>query len=422
MRSLLASLQWTLFILAGSIVVPITVAATYGLSPEMTVEFVQRTLFVLGISGILQALFGHKLPVQEGPAGLWWGVFVLYASLGSVLFGSELETLRALQFAFLLSGLIFIFLSAFGLVERLARLISPTVVGVYLLLLVIQLSGSFLNGMAGVTTDSALIQPKVLALSLFIIIISFIVMRLPKVGHYSVLVTMVLGWTLFKLFGLGNPVIAVNKKIQLPEIFAFGLPEFETNLVVMVLSITLLLLANMLATIRAVQMVYDEKQIDYAKNRLKQTGYIAGVNQLLGGVFSSIGPVPLSGTAGFIRTTHITERKPFIIGSLLIVLISLLPKLTAFVASIPEAVGYAALFPMFAVMIGIAFRSLNQAENKEVMYQVAGISLLTGIGVMFIPAEAFKAMSPTLTSILSNGLVLGSLLAIILDYKKAGDK
>src|SRR5699024_10342506 len=105
--------------------------------------------FALGLAGILQSLFGHGLPVQEGPAGLWWGVFTLYAGLGTVLFGSHLETLRVLQYAFLLSGVIFILLSVFGLVEKLARLFTPTVTGIYLILMVIQLSSSFVQGMFG---------------------------------------------------------------------------------------------------------------------------------------------------------------------------------------------------------------------------------------------------------------------------------
>lgn len=69
--------------------------------------------------------------------------FSLYAGLGTVLFGSQIETLRVLQFSFLLSGVLFILLSVFGLVEKLSRLFTPTVVGVYLILMVIQLSASF---------------------------------------------------------------------------------------------------------------------------------------------------------------------------------------------------------------------------------------------------------------------------------------
>ena len=51
---------------SGSLIVPISVATSYGLNGAEAIAFVQRTLFVLGF-GLLQAIFGHKLPIQEGP-------------------------------------------------------------------------------------------------------------------------------------------------------------------------------------------------------------------------------------------------------------------------------------------------------------------------------------------------------------------
>ncbi|MBO9130134.1 purine/pyrimidine permease [Bacillus sp. 165] len=113
MKMALSSLQW-MFILANCIIVPITIAANYGLNDMETISFIQRTLFVLGIAGILQAWLGHCLPINEGPAGLWWGVFSLYASLGTVLFGSPSETLLVLQFSLMASGVIAILLSLLG--------------------------------------------------------------------------------------------------------------------------------------------------------------------------------------------------------------------------------------------------------------------------------------------------------------------
>ncbi|WP_249652104.1 purine/pyrimidine permease, partial [Lysinibacillus sp. D4A1_S13] len=131
------------------LIVPITTTTSYGLDGPEAIAFVQRTLFVPGFAGLLQAIFGHKLPIQEGPAGLWWGIFSLYASLGVVLFGSSNETLKVLQYAFLVSGIICIILSVFGLIDKLVRYFTPTVIGTYLFLLVAQLSGAFLKGMFG---------------------------------------------------------------------------------------------------------------------------------------------------------------------------------------------------------------------------------------------------------------------------------
>src|SRR5699024_2493504 len=187
LKLIFSSLQWALFILMSSVVVPIAITSSYGLDTASTVEFVQRTLFVLGLAGILQTLFGHRLPVQEDPAGLWWGVFSLYAGLGLVLFGSHTETLRVLQFGFLLSGVIFILLSLFGWIEKLARLFTPTVVGIYLILMVVQLSGSFLQGMFGLNGSSEAVDMKVLLLSILVIVLSYGFKKIPRIGHYSVL-------------------------------------------------------------------------------------------------------------------------------------------------------------------------------------------------------------------------------------------
>src|SRR5699024_8844691 len=100
-------------------------------------------------------------------------------------------------------------------------------------------------------------------------------------------------------------------------------------------------------------------------------------------------------------------------GSLLIVGISLVPKITSFVASIPEAVGYAAIFPIFASIIGLALQSFETVENKKHVFQIVGVSLFAGIGVMFIPSEAFSSMPLTVVSIQIKGLVFSSLIANI---------
>ena len=190
MKTFLSALQWALFILAGSLIVPISVATSYGLNGAEAIAFVQRTLFVLGFAGLLQAIFGHKLPIQEGPAGLWWGIFSLYASLGVVLFGSSNETLKVLQYAFLLSGIICIILSVLDLLINLfAILHRQSLERIYFFLS--RLSGSFLKGMFGLDGKHTEVQPNVFILSLIVILLSFFIMKLPIIGQYSVLFSIV---------------------------------------------------------------------------------------------------------------------------------------------------------------------------------------------------------------------------------------
>jgi hypothetical protein len=67
MRLVLSTFQWAMFILAGCVVAPLAIGQAYGMMPQELADFVQRTFFVLGIASLLQAFFGHRLPIMEGP-------------------------------------------------------------------------------------------------------------------------------------------------------------------------------------------------------------------------------------------------------------------------------------------------------------------------------------------------------------------
>jgi xanthine/uracil permease len=413
MKHIGASLQWLLFIISGNLVAPIAIASAYGLEGSDAMLFIQRTLFVLAIAGLLQVLFGHKLPIHEGPAGLWWGVFTLYATLGITLFGSTTETLQVLQFALLISGVLSIVLSLLGIVEKLAKYFTPTVMGIYLLLLVVQLSGAFLKGMLGITyTNDGSIHPVIATISLFVVGLAFYLNKFPKINQYNMIICIGIGWGLFSIFDLTAPIASTTEIFTLPGVFVFGTPIMEWSMIPTVFLVTLLLMTNMLASVRVVENVLKSKNEKVEKTSIKKAGFFTGIGQLVGGIFSAVGPVPISGAAGFIAANNITSRIPFIIASILIVVCSLLSPVTAFFATLPSAIGFAAIFPVFTGMLGLALKELDGVHNRALLYKTAGIPLFTGIGVMFVPSEAFGSLSPILSSLLSNGLVLGTVIAI----------
>jgi xanthine/uracil permease len=423
MKTSLSAIQWMAFIIAGSIVAPIAIADIYHLNTTETAGLVQRTMFVLGVSGLLQASIGHRMPINEGPAGLWWGVFTIYAGLSTTLFSSEIETLQALEGAMIISGLVFFLLSLFKLIEKLALLFTPVVSGIYLLLLVIQLSGSFLNGMMGLGNGEIQVDLSIALFSIVLVALTFYLSRhrIRWVSQYSILFSLAAGWVLFSLFGLGEGMNSYKgPAFALPEVFAFGAPVFDSGLMVTSVFITFLLITNMLASIRVTGQVLKEKGDFDTEFRYRASGFTAGVNQVLGGIFSAIGSVPISGAAGFIATTGITRLLPFIISSLLIIGASFLPGAMAFFASLPAPVGYSVTFVIFANMIAIAFSEFDRESEKNRTRLVIGISLMAGVGAMFVPGEAFSDVPPALVSILNNGLILGTLTAVIADQFTLG--
>ncbi|WP_050614909.1 purine/pyrimidine permease [Bacillus testis] len=413
MKQVFSTIQWLAFMFSSSIIAPIAVAGLFELDAGETAGFIQRAVFVMGIAGLLQILFGHKLPINEGPAGLWWGVFALYAGLSTTIFASHNETLQALQGALLASGLLFIVLSAFGIIQKLSALFTPTVTGVYLLLLVLQLSKSFLNGMLGITTDHPLINMKSALLSVIVIAITFWFTRnkIHVIKQYAILLSLALGWIIFAVANLAPKLDFKGGQIfSLPELFVFGKPTFNSGMVMTALFVTFLLLANMIASIRITESILKNIGVKVDPYSINKSGAVGGIAQILGGAFSTMGPVPLSGAGGFIQATGISSKRPFILASIAVIAISFFPPVMTFFAAMPPAVGYSVSFVIFAGMLSVALSEFQHITDAT--RTVIGVSLLGGTGVMFIPTAAFEELHPVLTSLLSNGLILGTVICI----------
>ncbi|TYR80007.1 purine permease [Priestia megaterium] len=414
-RTSIASLQWFLFMISNSLIVPVVIASQFHLNAADSIEFLQRTLFVLAVSGLLQIFIGHKYPIMEGPAGVWWGVFSLYAGLGTVLFGSDSETLRVLQFTMIASGVIAILMSIFGLIDKLAKYFTPTVTGTYLILLVAQLSGSFLKGMFGITESSPTIKLPIAFTSAAILLLAFYLLGHRTLNKLSIIITIIVGWGLFNFLGLTKPIEFQSTIFYIPELFVFGSPKIEWSMVVTAFFVTLILITNMLASIRVVESVYKRTGEKAERTNVKKAGLVSGLSQLLGGGFSAVGAVPISGSGGFISATGIYQRMPFIIALCLLLFVSIFTPLTSIMSALPPAVGYAAIFPVFASMIALGMSEFNHTAYPNQAMKKAGIPLLAGIGVMFLPSEAFSSLPPLATTFLSNGLVLGTLIILAIE-------
>ncbi|WP_053365069.1 purine/pyrimidine permease [Bacillus sp. FJAT-27245] len=415
MRKIIASVQWFLYIVSSSIVVPVSVGALYGMTGQDSIDFISRTFFVLALTGLLQVIFGHRLPINEGPAGLWWGFFILYAGIGTSLYGSAHETLKVMEFSLLISGIIAILMTSLGLVARLSKLFTSTVIGTYLILLIVQLSGSFLNGMLGVTSKGA-VSLKILLVSTITAVLSFALSRSKLLGQFSIIISLGAGWAFYTLLGIDSQAGAKTDHIlQLPSMFVFGGPRIEPGMLPIIFMITILLITNMIASIKVVEKVMQtHTELPLKPNSMK-AGIAMGVSQMLGGLFSTMGTVAISGAAGFIRTNKIFTRGPFIIGSVLVLTASLFSPIMAFFSTLPVAVGYAAILPVYVEILTLGLKELFHSRDAEKVIKKATIPLFTGIGLMFIPLDSFSALPPLAVTLLSNGLVVGTLLALAIE-------
>ncbi|MBZ4225084.1 purine/pyrimidine permease [Bacillus wiedmannii] len=412
---IMGTLQWFIFLLANSIALPIVVGGLFHLTTEEIFYLMQRTFFVVGISSFVQGWLGHRLPIADGPAGSWVGVFTVlaYATAGQDQLHS---TLQILELGMIISGVILIGLGVTGFIGRILFLFTPLVTGTFLLLLCLQLSGVFLKGMLGITATVSQIDgfTAIIAFSIFLFVIILSNFGTGFVKSYAVLIGLISGWILFLIAGKMTIPSQVTHFVQLPHVFAWGLPKWNTGMAVSSFVMVCILVSNTVAAIIAINQATIQKGTIEQK-QLKGGTWVGGISHIISSVFSTVGVVPLPATAGFIRLTKQKYIRSFLLACLLLVVMSLFPNIIRYLASLPPAVASAVLMASFVQLIGIGFHNIKQVPMSERNVTVLGVSVLFGSGVMFLPSGELQSLPSVMQYIFGNGLFVGTVVSILLE-------
>ncbi|WP_439874203.1 purine/pyrimidine permease [Bacillus mycoides] len=412
---IMGTLQWFIFLLANSIALPIVVGGLFHLTTEEVFYLMQRTFFVVGISSFLQGWLGHRLPIADGPAGSWVGVFTVlaYATVGQDQLHS---TLQILELGMMISGVILIGLGVSGFIGRILFLFTPLVTGTFLLLLCLQLSGVFLKGMLGITATVSQVDgfTAIIAFSIFLFVIILSNFGKGFVKSYAVLIGLISGWIIFLIAGKVTIPSQVTHFVQFPHILAWGLPKWNTGMAVSSFVMVCILVSNTVAAIIAINQATIHKATIEQK-QLKDGTWVGGISHIISSVFSTVGVVPLPATAGFIRLTKQKYIRSFLMACMLLVVMSFFPSIIRYLASLPSAVASAVLMASFVQLIGIGLNNIKQVELSERNVTILGVAVLFGCGVMFLPSGALQSLPSVMQYIFGNGLFVGTVVSILLE-------
>lgn len=407
-------IQWAVFMLTNVIAVPVVVGAAFHMAPAEIADFMQRMLFVTGIATLIQIFFGHRLPLVEGAAGMWWAIFILLGTMSTP--ANQGNVLQQLEMGLIIAGILLAIIGFLPIIEKIRLLFTPIVTGVYLILLVSQLSGSFLKSMLGFTATGHLNGKITLISFLVIFIILFISLKTNGIlRSLGPLVGIIVGWTMFHFLGLfdTNQSYEPSKWFSIPKMFAWGTPKFDIGIILTTLLTSVVLISNVISSVLVVGLALEKR---VKPNQYQKGIFGNGVGLFLSGLFSVVGVIPLAISAGFIMTTGIKKLLPLIIGAILITVSGFFPYIGGFLATLPLEVAYASLFTMFTQLLGFGIRDLMGQEPTGRNLMVIGISLMTGIGIMFLPPQAFENIAPWLRNIVSNGLLIGLILCFLLEH------
>lgn len=415
-RTIAYAAQWLIFTLANSAVVPIVVGNALGLDQSGIASLAQRTFFVQALASFLQVSFGHRLPIIEGPSGMWWGIFITLAAMAPGL-GKPLAILRTdLEFGVIITGLILVAIGFSGLIGRTLKLFTPAVTGSVLVLLGLQLSGTFVRGMLGITSSHGQVDLKSSIISLVVvaIVVGFSLKAKGFLSSIAILVGIAVGWILAALAGVSHGVAwGYGAMIAFPQVFAWGRPTFDLGIVLTCVLTGLLVLSNLVASILAMERVLET---ELPKRSYDRGVALTGLSDILSGMGATVGLVPYSAGAGMVSLTKVASRLPFIVFAGALLVMGLLPQVGAFLSSIPEPVGYSAIMASFCQMVGFGLKDYARMKLTPRDYFVVGLPLLFGTGLMFLPAGAFQGAPALVSYILGNGFIAGMLLCMLLEH------
>lgn len=418
-QNLLASLQWFFFIFANIVIIPITVGEAFELNQAEVVSLVQMSFIVTGLACLAQAFFGHRRPILEGQSGLWWGIYLTLVATSSAQ-GISLVTLGgSLVTGIVIAGIITILIGVLGIGPIFDKLFTPGVMGVFMFLLGLTLIEIFLKGMLQLPFGNAdesqvVINLPVAALSIFIALVVIIISikSPPKIRSYALLIGIVLGWGLYVLLFPSEESVTQSSDQVVSKIFPLGEPVWNTGIIVTVVLASLLNISNTFGALKGTDVLLHKKTTkrDYATSFS-----ITGIATIAAGIFGLVPYAPYVSSIGFLKQTNIYERLPFIVGSFLFFLMGVIPPIGEFFSLLPLSVGSAVLFVAYLQLFNSSIDFFKQITFNTLNVYRSALPLFVGIIIMTFPASYFESFPSVIRPFISNGLLVGIILALILE-------
>lgn len=411
-----AGLQWLFFIFTNIVAIPITVGAAFNLPPEKIVSLLQLSFILTGIGCVLQAFLGHHRAILEGQSGLWWGVFLTLVTTASAQ-GMPLEVLGgSLTVGVVISGALTMIIGLSGLGPHISKLFNPAVMGVFIFLLGVQLVGIFMKGMLGIPfgneSQTGSIDLSVALLSIIIVIIVIVInIKAPKmIRPYGLLIGIILGWVAYALIFTTAPTAAPTAlKI---ELFPLGKPTWDTGIIITAVLAGLLNLANTFGALKGSDDIF---KTETSNKQYRASFTITGLLSAIAGFLGLVPYSPYVSSIGFLVQTNIIQRLPFVLGGLMFLIMGLVPSIGAFFSKLPLSIGSAVLFVAYVLLFNSSLQFLKQVKFNTMNVYRSAIPLFVGIIIMTMPSNYFDAMPDFIRPLLSSGLLVGIILAVLLE-------
>jgi NCS2 family nucleobase:cation symporter-2 len=419
------ALQHVLVMYAGAVAVPLIIGRALKLPPEDVAFLISADLFACGLATLVQCFglpgVGIKLPVMMG---------VTFASVGPMLAMAATPEVGLLGiYGSVIAAGVFGFLVA-PFISRLLPLFPPVVTGTIIMVIGISLmrvginwAGGGLPAFTQVINGQAVQVPNPnygaldgLGIALFVLLVILALIKWGKgfVANVSVLLGIVAGAVLAGFLGKMHFDKVVSAKwfdIVLP--FHFGVPQFHIIPIVTMCIVMIVVMIESLGMFLALGEITGKK-IDEAA--LTKGLRADGVGTFLGGIFNTFPYTSFSQNVGLVGVTGVRSRWVTVAGGIIMLILGLLPKMSALVEAVPQVVLGGAGLVMFGMVAATGARILTGVDFKTNSKNLFVVAISVGFGMIpLVAPNFFKALPHGLHPLLESGILLAALVSVVLN-------
>ncbi|AZU62112.1 nucleobase:cation symporter-2 family protein [Neobacillus mesonae] len=401
-------LQHVLAMYAGAVIVPLIVGPAIGMTPEQLAYLISIDLFTCGIATLIQVIggryFGIKLPVILG---------CTFTAVGPMIAIGNLQGITAIYGAIISSGIIVVILAQF--MNKVMKFFPPVVTGSVVTIIGVSLIPVAMNNAAGGQGAPTFGNIENLLLALLTLVIIIVLNRFFTgfARAISVLIGLIVGTLVASFMGLVNfSAVSEASWFHIIQPFYFGLPTFNFSAI---LTMTLVAIVSMIESTGVFLALGDvcERKLD--SKDIKKGLRAEGLAVALGGIFNSFPYTTFSQNVGLVALTKVKTRNVVMTAGVMLMILGLLPKVAALTTIIPTAVLGGAMIPMFGMVIASGIKMLSAVDfSRNENSLIVACSIGIGLGAAVVPVM-FEQLPDNLRLLVENGIVIGSVTAVILN-------
>ena len=397
-QMVLYAMQW--FILAVAVVAT-SVFVAQG-TPGEKLFYAQKLFAVMGITGLVQVLWGHRMPLVVGPAAV-----LLVGVLSSLGAGASVS---AIYTSIALGGALVALLTFGNMLRFVQRLFTPRIVIVILMLIAFTLS-TVIKGLVFPAGASEGVHLFGLVFAVVGCVAMVVMNRTLKDVAKSLVIPIALVVGSVAYYLIFPMPESAESAVSLRGLLLNDV-EVSVSLVVAFVICYIALLINDIGSIESLGRMLN---VDGMDSRLKRGVRITGVMNVVSGAMGVLGPVNYSMSPGVIASTGCASRWALVPATILLTLCALWPDLIWVLLNIPNPVIGVILLFLMGTQLAAGFEMTH--NTKSVQSFADGLTIGLPIMVALLFQMMPRGVVPSVIEpLVGNGFAMGVIMVIVMEH------